>query len=268
MSSARTGSRNEYEDLEPLFAELAELDEQDGRYQALRDRLVTEHLPVAEHIARRFRHRGETHDDLVQVATLGLIKAVDRFDPGRGVGFMSYAVPTIMGEVRRHFRDAGWSVRMPRRMQELHLSVSAGISALSQELGRAPTPSELAAHLKLSVDDVQQGLEAGNAYRSASLDDLLTGTDDVPLGEAIGFDDSELAEVEDRETIRPLLAELPERERRILVMRFFRGMTQTEIAEQVGVSQMHVSRLLTRTLSWLRERLDGGPTDGGGDPIE
>ncbi|GAB3682302.1 RNA polymerase sigma factor SigF [Saccharopolyspora tripterygii] len=252
-----THSRNErYDKLAPLFVELAKLDEKDPRRPELRDELVTEHLPVAEHIARRFSHRGESQEDLAQVAVLGLINAVDRFDPDRGVDFLSYAVPTIMGEVRRHFRDTGWAVRMPRRLQELHLSVSGAIARLSQELGRAPTPSELAKHLGISTDDVYHGLEAGNAYRSASLDELLTDTDEIPLGDAIGSDDAELAEVENREMVRPLLEELPERERRILVMRFFRGMTQTQIAEQVGISQMHVSRLLSRTLVWLRQRID------------
>ncbi len=245
-----------YDELAPLFTELSNLDRQNPRYEELRDRLVTEHLPVAEHIARRFSHRGESHEDLMQVATLGLINAVDRFDPSRGVDFLSYAVPTIMGEVRRHFRDTGWAVRMPRRLQELHLSVSAAIATLSQTLGRAPTPSEIATHLGLSTNEVYRGLEAGDAYRSASLDELLSDTDEIPLGSAIGSDDAELSEVENREVIRPLLRELPERERRIVLMRFFRGMTQTQIAENVGISQMHVSRLLARTLAWLRQRLE------------
>lgn len=257
-SSGNTAhSRNErYDELAPLFVELAGVSKQDSRYEELRDTLVTEHLPVAEHIARRFSHRGESQEDLTQVATLGLINAVDRFDPERGVDFLSYAVPTIMGEVRRHFRDTGWAVRMPRRLQELHLSVSSAISTLSQQLGRAPTPSELAEHLGIRKDEVYHGLEAGNAYRSASLDELLTATDEIPLGDAIGENDSELAEVENREAIRPLLDELDERERRILLMRFFRSMTQTQIAEQIGISQMHVSRLLARTLARLRERLE------------
>ncbi|GAA2346952.1 SigB/SigF/SigG family RNA polymerase sigma factor [Saccharopolyspora halophila] len=258
-SKSSQRSRNEhYDELAPLFGELAKLDEQNPRRTELRDHLVTEHLPVAEHIARRFSHRGEAQEDLSQVAILGLINAVDRFDPERGVDFLSYAVPTIMGEVRRHFRDTGWAVRMPRRLQELHLSVSGAIARLSQEYGRAPTPSELATDLGISTDDVYRGLEAGNAYRSTSLDELLTDTDEIPLGDAIGSDDAELAEVENREMVRPLLDELPERERRIVIMRFFRGMTQTQIADQVGISQMHVSRLLTKTLTWLRSRLDEG----------
>lgn len=252
---AHSGSRR-YEELAPLFVELASVSKQDPRHEQLRETLVTEHLPVAQHIARRFSHRGESQEDLTQVATLGLINAVDRFDPERGVDFLSYAVPTIMGEVRRHFRDTGWAVRVPRRLQELHLSVSSAIATLSQELGRAPTPSELASHLHISKNEVFQGLEAGNAYRSTSLDELLTDTDEIPLGDAIGEDDTQLYEVENREAIRPLLDELGERERRILVLRFFRSMTQTQIAEQIGISQMHVSRLLARTLSWLRERLE------------
>lgn len=270
-SSGHTAhSRNErYDELAPLFVELAGVSKEDSRYEELRDTLVREHMPVAEHIARRFSHRGESQEDLNQVATLGLINAVDRFDPERGVDFLSYAVPTIMGEVRRHFRDTGWAVRMPRRLQELHLSVSSAISSLSQELGRAPVPSELAAHIGISKDDVYKGLEAGNAYRSASLDELLTDTDEIPLGDAIGERDAELAEVENREAIRPLLDELDERERKILLMRFFRSMTQTQIAEQIGISQMHVSRLLARTLSWLRNRLETeAPPDPEGQPAE
>lgn len=254
-----------YDELAPLFVELATLNEGDPRREELRDKLVTEHLPVAQHIARRFSHRGEAQEDLTQVAVLGLINAVDRFDPDRGVDFLSYAVPTIMGEVRRHFRDTGWAVRVPRRLQERHLSVSSAISTLSQELGRAPTPSELAKHLGISKDEVYKGLEAGNAYRSSSLDELLTNTDEIPLGDAIGENDSELDEVENREVIRPLLNELGERERRIVILRFFRSMTQTQIAEQVGISQMHVSRLLSRTLSWLRDRLE---TETPPEPVE
>ncbi|NYH78119.1 RNA polymerase sigma-B factor [Actinopolyspora biskrensis] len=245
-----------YEELAPLFVEFAGLDKTDRRHAELRDRLVTEHLPIAQHIARRFSNRGEAQEDLIQVATLGLINAVDRFDPQRGVDFLSYAVPTIMGEVRRHFRDTGWTVRVPRRLQERHLSISSAISTLSQNLGRAPTPSEIAGHLGISRDEVHQGLEAGNAYRSSSLDELLSDTDEIPLGDAIGSSDTELDEVENRAAIRPLLEELGERERRILVLRFFKSMTQTQIAEQIGISQMHVSRLLARTLSWLRERIE------------
>ncbi|SHF29991.1 SigB/SigF/SigG family RNA polymerase sigma factor [Streptoalloteichus hindustanus] len=252
-----TNSRSpDYDHLAPLFHEMAALTDTDPRRAVLREKLVTEHLPVAQHIARRFSNRGEPHEDLVQVATLGLINAVDRFQPDRGVDFLSFAVPTIMGEVRRHFRDTGWAVRVPRRLKELHLSINAAIGELSQRLGRAPTPSELAGHLGISQEEVFEGLEATNAYRSASLDDMLVADDDsVSLGDAIGEVDTELAQVEYRETLKPLLARLPERERTVLVLRFFGNMTQTQIAERIGVSQMHVSRLLARTLAQLREEL-------------
>ncbi|HEY8371792.1 MAG TPA: SigB/SigF/SigG family RNA polymerase sigma factor [Pseudonocardiaceae bacterium] len=249
-------SPGRYDHLAPLFHELAALSEDDPRRAELRDKLVTEHLPVAQHIARRFSNRGEPQEDLVQVATLGLINAVDRFQPDRGVDFLSFAVPTIMGEVRRHFRDTGWSVRVPRRLKELHLSINAATSQLSQQLGRAPTPSELAEHLGISKEEVYEGLEATNAYRSASLDDLLLEDDDtVSLGDALGEVDAELEQVEYRESLQPLLARLPERERKVLMLRFFGNMTQTQIAKRVGVSQMHVSRLLARTLAQLRDEL-------------
>jgi RNA polymerase sigma-B factor len=256
-NTARSGTKGDYDHLAPLFAELAATPATDPRRERLRDELVTEHLPVAKHIARRFGHRGEPHDDLVQVATVGLINAVDRFDPERGSDFLSFAVPTIMGEVRKYFRDSSWSVRMPRRLKELHLAINAGSSRLSQNLGRAPTPSELAAHLGLSREEVHEGLAAGNAYHSASLDDLLLAEDSSnSLGNTLGSEDPELEVVEQREALHPLLEQLPERERKIVVMRFFGNMTQTQIAEQVGISQMHVSRLLAQTLDRLRNRLD------------
>jgi RNA polymerase sigma-B factor len=249
-------SGGDYDHLAPLFAELAATPAGPLR-ETLRDRLVTEHLPVAQHIARRFGHRGEPHEDLVQVATVGLINAVDRFDPDRGSDFLSFAVPTIMGEVRKYFRDSSWSVRMPRRLKELHLAINAGTSRLSQSLGRAPTPSELAEHLGLSRDEVHEGLAAGNAYQSASLDDMLMSEDSsISLGSTIGEEDPEIAMIEQREALHPLLQKLPERERKIVIMRFFGNMTQTQIAQKVGISQMHVSRLLAKTLRQLRDVLE------------
>jgi len=256
-TGSKSSSRGDYDHLAPLFAELATTPEGDPRRERLRDELVTEHLPVAKHIARRFGHRGEPHDDLVQVATLGLINAVDRFDPERGSDFLSFAVPTIMGEVRKYFRDSSWSVRMPRRLKELHLAINAGSSRLSQTLGRAPTPSELAQHLGLSREEVHEGLQAGNAYHSASLDDLLLAEDSsISLGSTLGEVDPELEVIEQREALHPLLEQLPERERTIVVMRFFGNMTQTQIAQKIGISQMHVSRLLAKTLRQLREGLE------------
>jgi RNA polymerase sigma-B factor len=246
-----------YEHLTPLFKEFASLKDGDPRRQQLRDELVTGHLPVALHIARRFAHRGEPQEDLEQVATVGLINAVDRFEPDRGTDFLSYAVPTITGEVRRHFRDQAWAMRVPRRLKDLHVAIGAAVSELSQRLGRAPRPSEIAAHLKCSTEEVLEGLEAASAYRSASLDEVLT--DDEASGhttaDALGEADNALDQVEYREAVRPLLASLPERERTILLLRFFGNLTQTQIAERIGISQMHVSRLLARTLAQLRQDL-------------
>lgn len=244
----------EYDHLAPLFVELAELAEDDPRRATLRDKLVTEHLPLAEHIAQRFAGRGTPKEDLVQVATVGLIKAVDRFQPDRGSDFLSYAVPTVMGEVRRHFRDAVWSIRVPRKLKERYLAVAAASNTLSQSLGRAPRPSELAEYLGIDKEEVYQGLEAGRAYHASSLDEPLTSGDEAgtPLGDSIGDDDPDLADVETHAALQPLISELPERERRVLKLRFFDNMTQTQIAERIGVSQMHVSRLLSRILERLR----------------
>lgn len=247
---------DEYVRYRPIFRKLARLGANDPRRALLRDELVTGHLPVARHIARRFCSRGEREEDLVQVATVGLINAVDRYNPDFGKGFLPFAVPTIMGEVRRHFRDAGWTLRVPRRLKELHLTLSKATAELSRTLGRSPRPSEIAEHLGLSKDEVIEGLEVAAAYRPASLDTPVRSSDDAaPLGELLGDDDPALAGVEAYAMLAPALRELPQRERRIVVLRFFHNMTQTQIAEAVGVSQMHVSRLLARTLAQLRQRL-------------
>lgn len=247
---------NGYEHLVPLFDEMAALPEDDPQRGELRDKLVTGHIPVAEHIAARFSHRGVPREDLIQVATLGLINAVDRFQPDRGSDFLSFAVPTIMGEVRRHFRDASWSMRVPRRLKELNLAITSASGELAQTLGRAPTPSEIATKLGLSQEDVYEGLEAGNAYHSVSLDEALSAdSDSDPLADTLGEEDAALEGVEYHESLRPLIEELPERERQILTLRFFHNLTQTQIAERVGISQMHVSRLLARTLERLRQGL-------------
>ncbi|MBK1784326.1 SigB/SigF/SigG family RNA polymerase sigma factor [Prauserella cavernicola] len=259
------GSRSpsdDYEHLTPLFGEFVELAENDPRRAELRDELVTGHLPLAEHIAQRFSGRGVAKEDLVQVARVGLINAVDRFDPSRGSDFLSFAVPTVMGEVRRHFRDTGWVIRVPRRLKELHLSINNASTQLSQRLGRAPTPREIAEHLGLSADEVMEGLEAGNAYHSMSLDEVLSGdTENLALGDTLGEEDAALEGVENHETLQPLVRDLAERERMILALRFVHNMTQTQIAERVGISQMHVSRLLARTLDKLREGLVEEPTE-------
>lgn len=263
--SSQSGNRTNdtgYEHLAPKFAEMAELDQKDSRRAVLRNELVTGHLPLAEHIAARFSNRGVPREDLVQVATLGLINAVDRFQPERGTDFLSFAVPTVMGEVRRHFRDASWSMHVPRRLKELNLAINSASAELSQRLGRAPTPSELAKHLDLSQEQVYEGLEAGNAYHSMSLDEALSpNADSDSLGETLGEHDQALAGVEDYESLRPLIERLPERERQILTLRFFRHMTQTQIAERIGISQMHVSRLLARTLATLRQGMMADESD-------
>lgn len=251
-----TSGTSEYQHLAHLFVERAELPADHPRRTVLRDELVTGHLQVARNIARRFAHRGEPQDDLEQVATLGLIQAVDRFDPDRGTDFLSYAVPTITGEVRRHFRDHAWAMRVPRRLKDRHVALGAAISELSQRVGRAPTATELARHLGMPREEVLEGLEAATAYRSSSLDDMLTGDDAGPALEGvIGEADAELDRVEYRATLAPILERLPERERTILKLRFFGGMTQSQIADRVGLSQMHVSRLLSRTLARLRSEL-------------
>lgn len=247
---------NEYAHLAPLLEELSTTPRASPRREELRTELVTGYLPLAQHVAQRFAGRGVAREDLVQVATVGLINAIDRFDPAHGSEFLSFAVPTVMGEVRRHFRDSGWMIRVPRRLKELHLAIAAATTELSQRHGRAPTPSELAAYLDIPRDEVYEGIEAGNAYHSASLDELLTSdVDAISLGDTLGEEDHGLIDVENHEMLLPMLASLPERERRIIVLRFVHNLTQTQIAQRIGVSQMHVSRLLSRSLAQMREGL-------------
>jgi len=244
-----------------LFATLSDVGTGDAERTRCREELVRLHLPLVEHFARRFLNRGEPLDDLLQVGTIGLIKAVDRFDPHRGVEFSTYATPTIVGEIKRHFRDRGWAIRVPRRLQELRLSITTATADLSQQLGRSPTVSELARRLEVSDEEVIEGLESSNAYSTLSLDAPDSGDDSaVSMVDVIGGDDVGLEHVENRETIKPLLEALDPREKHILALRFFRGMTQSQIASEIGISQMHVSRLLARTLLRLRESLDEAPS--------
>jgi RNA polymerase sigma-B factor len=196
-------------------------------------------------------------EDIVQVGTIGLIKAIDRFDCERGVEFPTFAMPTIVGEVKRFFRDTSWSVRVPRRLQELRLALTKASDELSQRLDRSPTVAELAGCLGVSEEDVVDGLAVGNAYTASSLDSPPPEDDggEGTLADRLGYEDSALEGVEYRESLKPLLAQLPPRERQIIMLRFFANMTQSQIGEEVGISQMHVSRLLTRTLAQLREGL-------------
>jgi RNA polymerase sigma-B factor len=245
---------DEYAHLAPYLHELAATAADDPRRAILRDHLVAGYLPVVRHIARRFAGRGEPLEDLEQAGSIGLIGAVDRFDPGRGLDFLSFAVPTITGSIRRHFRDHAWSMRVPRRLKDIQSSLNGAIGPLAQELKRAPRPSEIAAWLGVPLDEVLQGLEAQQAYRADSIDHLDTDGN-TPLSDRIGHADAELENVEYRETLGPLLDTLTERERTIVLLRFFGNQTQTQIAETVGLSQMHVSRLLTQILRSLRDQM-------------
>ena len=223
----------------------------------VRARLVDQYIGLVEFLARRFRNRGEPLEDLVQVGTIGLLKAIDRFDLEREVEFSTYATPTIVGELKRHFRDKGWAVRVPRRLQELHLELTKIIGSLGQELGRSPTVAEIAEHSGISEEDVLEGLEIAQAYNFTSLDAPIDSddSDSSTFAEQMGSEDEQLENLEYRAALAPEMAKLPERERRILYLRFYRGMTQSEIADRLGISQMHVSRLLNRTLIRLREAL-------------
>jgi RNA polymerase sigma-B factor len=234
------------------------------RDRALRNELVEEHMRLAEFLARRFSSRGEPLDDLRQVALVGLLKAVERFEPDRGLQFSSFAMPTIVGELKRHFRDKGWAVRVPRRVQELHLELDRTVATLSQELGRPPTPGEIAERAGVLEEEVLEGMEAGSLYRLASLDgrpdDSGTG-----YGGRLGASDRELGAIEDRLAVEELLSALPDREQHIVYLRFFEGLTQSEIAQRVGISQMHVSRLLTKSLEILREHASDAAASAAAD---
>lgn len=241
----------ERDELRRKFREYAQ-----SRDRGLRDDLITAHMGLAEYLARRFTNRGEPLDDLIQVAALGLLKAVDRFDPERGLEFSTYATPTIVGELKRHFRDKGWAVRVPRRVQELHLRLAGVVGSLSQELGRSPTIGEIAQAAGVSEEEVLEAIEAGHAYRFTSLDAPSGSDDESSLSAELGAEDKRLVESEHRVTLSPLIAQFPPRERMILHLRFFEGLTQSEIAGRLGISQMHVSRLLARALAQLRTQAE------------
>jgi RNA polymerase sigma-B factor len=259
--TSRTG--DEYAALEPLFEELAHAE--GSQRERLREKLVTGYLPVANHIAQRFARRGQPLEDLEQVARLGLVNAVDRFDPARGHGFLSFAVPTVMGEVRRFFRDTAWMVRAPRRLQELHLRIQSVASDYAQQVGRAPTPSELSKALETPIDQVYEALEAAHAMNALSVESPQSDTDGggATLGERLGTADPGFDHVDNAIMLKDLLSRLPERERLIVRLRFQEELTQSEIARRVGLSQMHISRLLTKTLAELRDALAVSPSSCG-----
>lgn len=219
----------------------------------LRERIIERCLPLAEHVAQRFRGRGEPFDDLVQVARIGLVGAIDRFDPTRSDDFVSFAVPTIRGELRRHFRDHGWSVHVSRRAKDLQAAITRSAERLTQIRGTAPSTREIADDLQVSADEVDTGLAVGSAYQPDSLDaPTSSGPDGRDLGDVLGEPDADFETAEEAAAVEPYLAALPQRQRRILRLRFFGGMTQSQIAGRLGLSQMHVSRLLRRTLTDLK----------------
>jgi RNA polymerase sigma-B factor len=223
---------------------------------ALRDKAIEAWLPLANHLAHRYGGRGEPTDDLTQTAAIGLIKAIDKYDPTRGVDFAGYAIPTIIGEIKRHFRDRTWSVRVPRRLQELRLAITEANSTLTHTLGRSPTVADIATHLAITEEDVLEGLEGARAYNATSLSTPISADGTTELGDTLGDTDHEYELAETRVALGPALATLDEREQKILTLRFYGNLTQSQIAEQIGISQMHVSRLLTRALAKLRDALD------------
>jgi RNA polymerase sigma-B factor len=246
---------SDFTDLAGLLDELGGLEADSEDYRRLRDRIVQRCLPVADRIAHRYSGRGIARDDLMQVARLGLVKAVVRFDRTRQSEFLSFAVPTIMGEVRRYFRDSGWAVRVPRRLKEIHAQAISVTHELSQHLGRAPTASELATELGVDRQEMVEALTAGNCYSATSMDAFRPPggeRDGLTIHDTMGVLDRHLADFVDREALRPLILALPDRERTILAVRFFEEKTQSQIAEQLGMSQMHVPRLLARILAQLR----------------
>jgi RNA polymerase sigma-B factor len=246
------------DDVLRLFAELPE----DER---AREEIVRRFQPLAEYLSRRFAGRGEPLEDLIQVANIGLLGAIKRFDPEREVRFSTYAAATMIGELKRHFRDKGWTIRVPRRLQELGLRINRSLGAFSQELGRSPTIAEIAERLDVSEEEVVDAMEAAQAYSTVSLDTPINdeGTTSLDL---LGDVDDSMEMLEGWASLAPAIHDLPARDRRVLYLRFFAGLTQSEIAEEIGVSQMHVSRILSQTLAILRDSVAlEEPGDGPGD---
>jgi RNA polymerase sigma-B factor len=230
--------------------------------RAARDALVERFLPLARQLARRYQRGGEPLDDLIQVASLGLLKAIDRFQPDRETAFSSFAVPTILGELKRHFRDRGWSVRVPRDLQEMSVRVDRVAEELSRELGRAPTPAEIAENIGATTEQVLEAREAAGAYRAVSLDRPRDDDEEGDgMAEMMGVEDPGFGLAEDAATVERLMAVLTEREREVLRLRFAEDLTQSEIGARVGVSQMHVSRLIRQAVARLREAAEEAEDD-------
>ena len=257
--SAGTQPDDSYDDVVDMFVALRQMPAESYEYRRQRERIVARCLPLADHVASHFSRRGESLDDLTQVARLGLMNAINRFDPGKGPSFIGFAVPTMMGEVRRYFRDHSWGMRVPRRLRELHVQISRTTSDLAQKLGRAPTAGELSRVLEVPREEIVECLIAGDAYRLESLDAPLSADGSGKprlVADAAGGIDPQIEHITNREAVRVLVAALPQRERQVLHMRFFESMTQSQIAERIGVSQMQVSRILANTLRRLRDQLE------------
>ena len=235
-----------------LFRRYKEEGDEDAREQ-----LITIHMNLVRFLASKFKNRGEPLDDLIQVGYIGLIKAIDRFDPSRGLEFTTFATPTIMGEIKRHFRDKGWSIRVPRRLQELSAKVTQATDALTKELQRSPTTEEVANYLGVSVDEVLEAMESSSAYSPVPLETPSSDDDDAPAPiDHYATEDQQLGVADDRMVVEDTIKDFSPREREIIHMRFFEGLTQVEIAERLGISQVQVSRLLRRTLKKVREKID------------
>jgi RNA polymerase sigma-B factor len=241
-----------------LFARLREDGASEVERSHYRDQLVHLHLPLVEHFARRFLNRGEPFDDLLQVGTIGLIKAIDRFDTERGVEFSTYATPTIVGEIKRHFRDRAWNLKVPRWLQELNLQVTRANERLTGVLGRSPTVLEIAEDVGCTEEQALNAMELGNAYETISLDSRLAVEGDAPLtlNDSIGHQDLDLDQIDSYDDLKEALEHLDNRERMILYLRFFQDLSQTEVARRLNISQMHVSRLQHRALKRLKEIMD------------
>ncbi|WP_234818076.1 SigB/SigF/SigG family RNA polymerase sigma factor [Mycolicibacterium sphagni] len=250
---ALSAANSDYSEVTQMFRRLKLLDQGTPAFRRLREAIIERSLPLADHIARRYSGRGEPFDDLVQAARVGLVNSVNRFDVETGAAFLSFAVPTMMGEVRRHFRDYGWAVKVPRGVKELQPHMVRARADLSQRLNRAPTATEIAAYLGIDRELIVQATIGGGNYATVSTD-APVGPGDGPrvLSDTFGEVDPNLEKVLHVETVRPLIAALPERQRIVLTLRFFDNLTQTQIAERVGCSQMHVSRLLAKALETLR----------------
>ena len=235
-----------------LFRRYKEEGDEDAREQ-----LIMSHMNLVRFLASKFRNRGEPLDDLIQVGNIGLIKAIDRFDPSRGLEFTTFATPTILGEIKRHFRDKGWSIRVPRRLQELSAKVTQATDELTKELQRSPTTEEVASYLGTSVDEVLEAMESSSAYSPVPLETPTSDDDDAPsVIDRYATEDQQLGVADDRMVIEDTIKDFSPREREIIKMRFVEGLTQVEIAERLGISQVQVSRLLRRTLKKVREKID------------